>query len=131
MLKSILLYSLCFGLLFLVGLYIHKSILFSSEKTLDFSLIHMYIFHAAFSFGICVVLLLLSKLPNLAPQLGFLYLGGFLLKFLAFAAVFRNLIIGESALSAVDTVSLLVPVAIFLGLEVYFLAKLLRCISPA
>ncbi|MGB6151351.1 MAG: DUF6168 family protein [Pricia sp.] len=131
MLKHILQYILFFGLLFIVGFYAHENILRASEKTLGFSLRHIYIFHALFSFSICTLLLVLSKLPNLAPQLGFLYLGGFLLKFLAFAVVFQNIIIGEAALSIVEAVSLMVPIALFLGLEVYFVAKILRVMDTA
>ena len=117
--------------MFIVGFYTHESVLRSSGKTLGFSLRHIYIFHALFSFGICTLLLVLSKFPNLAPQLGFLYLGGFLLKFLAFAIVFQNIIIGEAALSTVDALSLMVPIVLFLGLEVYFVAKILRVMDTA
>lgn len=130
MIKRILHYILSFGLLFLMGFYAHKSILASTGKTLDFSLFDIYVFHAVFSFGICVLLLALSKLPTFAPQLGFIYLGGFLLKFFFFAAVFQNIVLRESSFSTTDSVSLLVPIILFLSLEVYFVTKLLRRIDP-
>ena len=129
MLKTILRYILSFGLLFLVALYTHERVLTAFAATLNFSLLYIYIFHAVFSFCICTMLLTLSKIPRLATQLGFLYLGGFLLKFFVFAAVFQDIIIGESVLSVVDAVSLMIPIALFLALEVYFTAKLLRLID--
>lgn len=126
MFKGILRYILSFGLLFLVGFYVHDRILASAVKTLEFSLFDVYSINAIFSFGICALLLALSFLPQFADQIGFLYLGGFLLKFFVFAAVFRGVILGENALSVTDSTSLLVPIILFLALEVYFVAKILK-----
>lgn len=129
MIKRILYYILSFGLLLLSGFYVHKGILSSTEKALDFSLFNIYAFHAVFSFVICTLLLVISKFPKFAAQLGFLYLGGFLLKFFVFAAVFQGLVLRESPLTSIESVSLLLPIVIFLTLEVYFVAKLLRMID--
>ncbi len=129
MFKSFSYYILTFGLLLLIGYYAHNGVLAALGKTLSYPLLDVYIFHAIFSFGICTVLLLLSQLPGLAPQLGFLYLAGFLLKFFIFAAVFQNIVLRESPLTRIESFSLLVPIVIFLSLEVYFVAKLLRMID--
>ncbi|MDT7828979.1 DUF6168 family protein [Pricia sp. S334] len=127
--KIIISYIVSFGLLLLVGFSAHQSIMDYLGKSLDFSLLHSYLFHAVFSCAICTSLLTLSKLPQFRAQLGFIYLGGLLLKLLAFAGIFQDIVLRENPISTASSVSLLVPIALFLSLEVYFIAKLLRRID--
>ena len=130
MLKTILGYVVSFGLMLLLGFSAHQTILNTLGKTLDFSLLNIYLFHAVFSFAICALLLALSKLPQFRSQLGFIYLGGLLLKLLVFAGLFQGIVLRESPMSNASSISLLIPIALFLSLEVYFIAKLLRRIDP-
>ena len=126
MLKRTLIYALTFIALFLLGYYSHKAIIEAKQLPLVFSLQKSYLFHAIFSFLICVIFAFLSLKDKLFQQLGFIYLGALTLKIILFCIVFYNPIITASDLSKTDSISLLIPIAIFLITEVYFIAKILN-----
>ncbi|MFK7746768.1 MAG: DUF6168 family protein [Kordia sp.] len=126
MLREIFIYITAFGLLFFLGDFAHNYYIENQEITLGFSLRNMYAFHAFFSLQICIIFALLSANEKLRPQLGFIYLGSFVLKILVFCAVFYSLLFVGEKLSNTQRISLIIPMIVFLILEVYFMIKILN-----
>lgn len=124
--REILIYMLAFGMLFFLGDFIHNFYIESQEITLGFSLRNMYAFHAFFSLQLCIIFALLSNNKKISPQLGFIYLASFVLKIIAFCAVFYNPIFTAEKLTSIQQVSLIIPMVIFLIVEVYFIIKILN-----
>ena len=124
MIRQIFIYMLAFGMLFFLGEYIHNYYIESQEIALGFSLRSMYAFHAFFSLQLCIVFALLSTNEKLNPQLGFIYLASFALKIIVFCIFFYNPVITAENLSRTQQVSLLIPMLLFLILEVYFIVRI-------
>ncbi|MEM6685821.1 MAG: DUF6168 family protein [Bacteroidota bacterium] len=126
MTRQIFIYFLAFGLLFFLGDFAHAYVLENQGISLDFSLRNMYAFHAFFSLQLCVVFALLSNNEKLRPQLGFIYLGSFVLKIILFCILFYNPLFTVEKLSNAQRISLAIPMVTFLILEVYFIIKILN-----
>ena len=126
MIKQIVLYFISFLSLFLVVFFIHDFILNNSKSYLPFSLFQMYSFHFSASFIIVSVFLLLSKSIKWASQLGYIYMFTFFTKIMCFVLIFKNSILGDKNLTKLEGLNLLIPVFLFLFLEVYFIAKILN-----
>lgn len=126
MLREILIYMLAFGMLFFLGDFAHNYYIETQEISLGFSLRNMYAFHAFFSLQLCIVFALLSNNEKLRPQLGFIYLGSFVLKMIVFCIVFYNPLFTIEKLSNTQRISLIIPMIVFLILEVYFIIKILN-----
>jgi len=126
MIKQIVLYFISFLSLFLVIFFIHDFILNNSKIYLPFSLFQMYSFHFSASFIIASVFLLLSKSIKWASQLGYIYMFTFFTKIMFFVLIFKNSILGDKNLTKLEGLNLLIPVFLFLFLEVYFIAKILN-----
>lgn len=126
MLREILVYMLAFGMLFFLGDFIHNYYIESQEIALGFSLRNMYAFHAFFSLQLCIIFALLSTNEKIGPQLGFIYLASFILKIIAFCAVFYDPVFTVEKLTKTQQVSLIIPMVTFLILEVYFVIKILN-----
>ena len=126
MLKRFLVYLSVFAVLFVLGLYTHQYYINKTQVALIFSLQKVYLFHAVFSFLICGVFYLMSYKEKLSQQLGFIYLAALVLKIVVFCAVFYNPILTTETLPKSNSVSLLIPIAIFLIAEVYFIANILN-----
>ncbi|WP_366900957.1 DUF6168 family protein [Lacinutrix sp.] len=126
MIKQIVLYFISFLSLFLVVFFIHDFILNNSKSYLPFSLFQMYSFHFSASFIIVSVFLLLSKSIKWASQLGYIYMFTFFTKIMFFVLIFKNSILGDKNLTKLEGLNLLIPVFLFLFLEVYFIAKILN-----
>ncbi|ALM08419.1 hypothetical protein SB49_11800 [Sediminicola sp. YIK13] len=125
MLKKVLFQVLLFGFLFCSGFYTHRFILESNEILIQLPLFQIYLFHGIFSLIICASFQILSSYEKFASQLGFIYLGTFLLKLLLFAIIFNGLLFNNEANSLTNKISLLAPVFIFLLFEVIIIAKIL------
>ena len=126
MIKRVLSILLAFITLYILGVYAHTVILENQEVSVPFSLHKLYLFHAGFSILICVNLEILDGFNKIVGQLGYLYLGGLLLKIALFSAVFYQVIINGEAESFISKISLLIPTFIFLLTEVFFVAKTLN-----
>lgn len=126
MIRQIFIYLTGFGLLFFLGDFIHNYYIESQGIVLGFSLQKMYAFHAFFSLQLCVVFALLSNNEKLRPQLGFIYLGSFVLKIVLFCILFYDPVFTVEKLSKTQRISLIIPMLIFLILEVYFIIKILN-----
>jgi hypothetical protein len=125
LLKKVLFQVLLFGFLLFFGFYVHSFILKSNDILIGFPLFQIYLFHAIFSLAICASLQILSFIERFASQLGFIYLGTFLLKLLLFAIIFSALLFKKEPNSFANKMSLLAPVFLFLLFEVFIIAKIL------
>ena len=126
MIKTIFLYSFIFFTLFFVSFSLHNNFLEENKVLLSFSLKKVYLFHLGFSMLICINFKLLSSVNKIADQLGFIYLGTFLLKLVLFSIIFYQSIFTEEELSKISRISLLIPALIFLLTEAIFVAKILN-----
>jgi len=126
MIKQLFKYFIIYSIVFLLGFNIHEFILGKLSLTLSFSLISIYVFHAGFSLLICAAIKLMSTKEKLFPQLGFIYLGTLMLKIVTFSIVFNSIVFGDKVLTKKESLSMLIPIAIFLILEVYFIAKIIN-----
>jgi hypothetical protein len=126
MIKTIFLYSFIFFTLFFVSFSLHNNFLEENQVLLSFSLKKVYLFHLGFSMLICINFKLLSSVNKIADQLGFIYLGTFLLKLVLFSIIFYQSIFTEEELSKISRISLLIPALIFLLTEAIFVAKILN-----
>lgn len=124
--KRIGYFSLGFVVLLLGGYQLHGYVLGLNSISLSFSLWKVYLFHFCFSWAICVLFELLSSQDKLQQQLGFLYLGTIFLKFTLFSAVFSSQVFAKESLPNTAVLSMLVPLFLFLFLEVFYLSKLLQ-----
>ena len=126
MIKTIFLYSFIFFTLFFVSFSLHNNFLEENQVLLSFSLKKVYLFHLGFSMLICINFKLLSSVNKIADQLGFIYLGTFLLKLVLFSIIFYQSIFTEEELSKISRISLLIHALIFLLTEAIFVAKILN-----
>ena len=126
LLKKTTTYTLLIGVLFFVGLHTHTFFLEKEAIKLQFSLFNIYLFHAVFTFILITIFTFISKYNTFFEQLGFIYLGTLVFKITFFCGVFYNPIFTTENLSIIERISLLIPVAIFLIIEVYFIAKILN-----
>lgn len=126
MIKQISIYLIGFMLLLLIGFNSHQLILSKLAIDTPFPLKKVYIFHGAFSLLLCTNFLLLYHTKKFKDQLGFLYLVSVALKIILFCIVFSEHIFVEGSFTQEDGVNLLIPMAIMLFLEVFFINKLLK-----
>mgnify|MGYP000209287100 CR=1 FL=1 len=126
MIKQTLKYSIVFLFLLIIGFYSQEAILTQKNISLTYSLWSVYIFHFLFSLSICVILSVLSFNEKFYQQLGFIYLGTLVFKIVIFCFVFNNIVFRELPLSKTESLSMLIPLAVFLIGEVYFIAQVLN-----
>jgi hypothetical protein len=124
--KDIFTYILVFVILFLIGFYTHQAILSSKEIQLSFSLEKVYAFHAFFSVLVCLNLRWGATKEKVLPQLGFIYLGSLILKLVLFSILFYKTVLQKGNFTSSEKISLLIPVLIFLIIEVIFTSKILN-----
>ena len=123
----VLKYALLAGLVFVLSFYTHNYALWTLERATPYDLQAIYLFHLIFSGLICIAFELLYSLStHYKDQLGFIYLGTLVLKIVLFYVVFRGFLFSEVALSRADSLSLLIPLFIFLFFEVFIIAKILN-----
>lgn len=112
-------------IIFIAGFitYFLQSLMFAD---LRFDLMEVYLFHALASSSIYVILDLFSKTRKFGDQIGFLYLGTLFLKVAFFVGVFHDSIMSINEMTKKEGLSLLLPLFIFLFLEVFFVARILN-----
>lgn len=126
MLKKITWYIIIFGGLLVVGYWGQSKVMESQNISLPFSLFNVYGFHAVFSFLICVVFSFIALKDKWFDQLGFLYLAVLVVKIAVFYGVFYSTIFALENIGKIESVSLLIPIGIFLTAEVYYIARILN-----
>lgn len=111
--------------IFITGIVTYglQSVLFTN---LRFGLLEVYIFHTIATSIIYVASDLLSRTRKFEHQIGFLYLGTLFLKVAVFVGIFQDSIVSINEMTDKEVLSLLLPLFIFLFLEVYFISKILN-----
>lgn len=125
MIKKIVFYIISFLVLFTVSSSVHVFIFNSMALNLSIPLVSVYLFHFVISLFICVGFALLEATHKWSHQLGFVYLFTFIGKLILFALFFNYTLFKKENLSLVEGVNLLIPLFLFLFLEVYFISKII------
>lgn len=125
--KKILLYAMLCGLVFLIGYTIHHFILVFLEVDPPFTLWQIYLFQCVATFALVTVFEVISrKSKSYRDQLGFLYLAAMAVKVGLFSIFFSNILFSSLVLSRADSLSLLIPIFLYLFLEVMIIVKILN-----
>ena len=126
LLKTVLLYIVVFTLVGTTSYFLHNLLLNGEDETFISLLRKTYLFHGIFSLSVIMVFNLLARINSVFPQLGFIYMGLLVFKIMVFTMVFYPQLMGGQTISRFHRASLLIPIAIFLMLEVIFVIKTLR-----
>ena len=106
---------------------IHKTAVARLDLVHPYDLRAVYIFQAVASVLLVIAFELVATFSGqFKDQLGFLYLGSIALKMMLFCIVFREVLFSSVAMSKEDSLSLLIPIFIFLFYEVLILVKILN-----
>lgn len=124
MLKKSITYVIAFALLGFLGFTTHNFYTEECRINLPFSLLKVYVFFAVFSLIICLLLNILSTVKKMENQIGLYYLASIFLKLPIFGATFYNSIF-KITLNTNQRLSLVIPMMVFLAVEVFFIAKIL------
>ncbi|WP_299761685.1 DUF6168 family protein [uncultured Dokdonia sp.] len=130
MIKQLSLYSIIFVLFSFAGYYIHTTVFTSLANQAPFSLQDVYLYHGVFSLLLCAIFLALLNSKKFKDQLGFLYLVSVALKIMLFCIAFYTPIFKTDSFTNTEAANLLIPIGLFLILEVFFISKLLNKIAP-
>lgn len=127
MVKKLLLYIGLAILVFSVTYFSHAAILSSFGVKHPYDLRSIYIFQVLVSLTLVISFeLLVSFTDQYKDQLGFLYLGFMAVKIMLFCIIFREVLFYSVVLTKVDSLSLLVPIFIFIFYEVLIIVKILN-----
>lgn len=97
-----------------------------TQSDFVFLLKKSYTFHFLFSLTLVLAFEFLSKVKKMVDQLGFIYIGLLVFKIVVFSAMFQSQLMGDELLPHFYRVMILIPIFIFLTLEVIFVSKILR-----
>jgi len=122
MIKSFLIYILSFALLFLCSYGLHSYFIPDNNR---YNIFDVYLFFGISSLSLCVVFNLLSKVNTISQQLGFIYLFTLIIKVGLFALLFKESVLSLTDLAKMERLNLLIPLFVFLLLEIYFISRLL------
>ena len=114
MIRTALLFSAIFFIVFIIGFFIHDFFIQKQQIILPFSLKKVYLFHLFFSLVICINFLIFSNFNTFFEQLGFIYLGTILLKLTLFCFLFYPSIFTKEELALSSRISLFIPMILFL-----------------
>lgn len=126
MIKKIMRYGLSFSLLFASSFFLHCIVIEQLNVNLSFDLFDIYSFHFLFSLVICCLFLFFSNTQKWSTQLGFIYIFALITKLLFFSMIFKNFLFQNNNIGKVDSFNLLIPLFLFLFLEVFFIVKILN-----
>lgn len=129
MIKSLMAYIISFMVLFLIVHFFQDYFLNYSNAIVRFNLWDTNLFFAVASLIICVHLKFFSTIKKLQPQLGFIYLPTLFIKGVLFFIMFKSSVFNLDVLSTTERLNLIIPLFLFLGLEVYFIVKIIRKIE--
>ena len=114
-----------FGLLFFIVFGIQYNFLVS-ESSVRYNLFTTNLFFAISSGVICLTLLILETKEKFKPQLGFIYLPTLFIKGVLFFLIFQNTVFSLVDLTIEEKLHLIIPLFIFLTLEVIFVSKVIN-----
>ena len=125
--KKILSYTVVCFLVLIVGYGLHWFILGQFNIEHPFTLWNIYLFQFLATFALCASFeLIAQKSKKYRDQLGFLYLAAMVVKVALFSLFFSDILFSSLVLSKIDSFSLLIPVFLFLFLEVVIIVKILN-----
>ena len=125
--KRLVTYLVIIAALFLLGYFIHTAVLSRLEIEHPFSLLNIYLFQSIATLVICVGFELIASFSKrFSDQLGFIYLATMIGKIGMFCLVFKNTLFSGVALSKAESLSLLIPIFIYLIYEVIAITKILN-----
>ncbi|SKB51398.1 DUF6168 family protein [Maribacter arcticus] len=126
MLKNILIIIVVFLFVGTTSYFLHPFLLVEEHQFFVPLLKKAYLFHFSFSLILILAFIILARYDKYFVQLGFIYMGLLVFKIVVFAALFYPQLLGENLLSSFYRSSLLIPVIVFLPLEVIFISKIMR-----
>ncbi len=130
LLKKIISTSVILLIIYGITLSLHHYIITWTNSTLSYSLTEVYNFQAGFSLLICLNILIIANISDkFKQQIGFLYLLTIVLKVVFFSLAFKEVLFSDLALTKTDSLSLLIPIFIFLTYEVVIISKILNNIE--
>jgi len=106
--------------------FLQGSLLSEPNPTFSTVLQNAYTFLYFFSLILTIIFQLVSKNDKYFEQLGFIYLGLLVFKIIIFAVMFYPHLMGEKLMPQFYRASLLLPVFVFLFLEVFFISKIMK-----
>ncbi|WP_157491733.1 DUF6168 family protein [Maribacter thermophilus] len=126
MLKKIFLYTTVFTLVGAVSYFLHS--LFFQDDGLEIKLLlqKTYLFHFLFSLLLVIGFEILSKQRKIFEQLGFIYIGLLVFKIVLFTAMLFPQLMGDQTLPRIYRAFILIPIFIFLSMEVFFVSKIMQ-----
>jgi len=125
MIKAVLIYVISFAVLFFLIYFFQEYLLNQLVATVRFSVWDTNIFLAITSLLICIHFQLFSLIKNLETQLGFIYLPTLFIKGVLFYLAFEDSVFNIEILNTTERLSILIPILLFLGLEVFFIVKII------
>ncbi|WP_035899890.1 DUF6168 family protein [Leeuwenhoekiella sp. MAR_2009_132] len=127
LIKRLLNYFVIIAVLFFLGYFLHSYIIETNDLSHPFSLLHIYLFQAIATLIICGSFEILATFSKrFAEQLGFIYLATMVGKIGLFCLVFNNILFSDIILTKPDSLSLLIPIFIYLFYEVIVITKILN-----
>ncbi|WP_458628181.1 DUF6168 family protein [Winogradskyella sp. PC D3.3] len=125
MIKSLAVYVVSFSILFLIIHCSQDYILSKVNSPVRFNLWDTNMFFAVASVMICVHFQFFSLIKSLETQLGFIYLPTLFIKGVLFYVAFKDSVFNIAILNTAERLSILIPLLLFLGLEVFFVVKII------
>lgn len=115
-----------FTLVGAVSYFLHS--LFFQDDGLEIKLLlqKTYLFHFLFSLLLVIGFEILSKQRKIFEQLGFIYIGLLVFKIVLFTAMLFPQLMGDQTLPRIYRAFILIPIFIFLSLEVFFVSKIMQ-----
>ncbi|MGB3605675.1 MAG: DUF6168 family protein [Psychroserpens sp.] len=126
MIKRTLIYTAAFAVLFGVLFFLQNAFLHQTEQRIRFNTLDTTLFLALASFIICIHFEIFSTFEKLRPQLGFIYLPTLFIKGILFFITFKSSVFALNDLTTFERLNLLIPLLLFLGLEVFFITEILK-----
>lgn len=105
---------------------LHVFMLGDGNEPLLVNLQKAYFFHFLFSSVLVIAFEITARSDTFFQQLGFIYMGLLVLKILVFTIGFYPELLGDSLLPRYYRASLLIPVVVFLSLELFFISKIMK-----
>ena len=128
MIKQLKMSLIGFVLISILVFYIHAHGFVKFAQNSPIALINLYMFFNMFSI---LLMFGLSRLKNtkFQDQIGFVYLFSVAVKIILFCLVFYNPIFKTKAFTNIESINILIPIALTLFFEIFFMSKMLKNLS--
>jgi hypothetical protein len=126
MIKQIAVYLFSFSIVFLSIYLLENHFLNIYLKDIRYNLFDTNLFFCLASFFICLHLLIFSNIKLVEPFLGYIYLPTLFIKGVLFYLIFKDSVFNIDNLTTLERLNLLVPMLIYLIVEVLFIIKILN-----